>query len=124
MQGVHMRILFGCCLFFFAMVGLSVGDSQSNMSKNPLSPSVVPKFAAIQIELEALSGTAEDIYDLAKVNKWNKIRKKLEELKKSEKALNLTRHEGEDFFSQRLRIKIADLEQAIFAKNRKDTMRF
>jgi hypothetical protein len=119
-----MRVLLGFCLLFFSVVGQSVGDSQSNTGKNPLSSSVVPKSAAIQLELKALSDAAEDIYDLAKVTKWNKARKKLEELKKSEKAIRLLRNEENDFFSQRLRNKIEDLEQAISAKNRKDTMRF
>lgn len=119
-----MRILLIFCLFFFSVIGQSLGDNQSNMGKKQMSSSVVPKSVAIEIELEALSGTAEDIYDLAKVDKWNRAVKKLEELKKSEKVVKLIRNEEYDFFSQRLMAKIDDLEKAISAKNRKDTMRF
>jgi hypothetical protein len=119
-----MRILLAFCLFFFSVAGQSVGASQPNVGKNPLSSSAVPKSAAIQIELETLSGTAEDIYDLAQVDKWNKISKKLDKLKTSEKAIKLLRNEENDFLSQRLTAKIEDLEQAVSAKSRKDTMRF
>jgi len=119
-----MRILLGFCLFFFSMVGQSVGDNYSNMGNNQLPLSAGPKSASVQIELQDLSATAEDIYDLAKVSKWRKIRKKLEKLKKAEKDIKLLRNEENGFFSQRLRNKIEDLEQAISAKNRKDTMRF
>jgi hypothetical protein len=119
-----MRILFGFCLFFFSMVGQSVGDSQSNTGGNPLSSSTVSKSASMQSELEALSDTAEDIYNLAKVTRWNKIRKKLDKLKQSEKAIKLIKNDENDFYSLQLRTKIENLEQAISAKNRKDTMHF
>jgi hypothetical protein len=94
------------------------------MGENPLFSSVVHKSTDNQIELEALSDTAEDIYDLAKVDKWNRIRKKLNELKKYEQTIKLIRNEENDFYSQRLRNKIEELEQAISIKSRKDTMRF
>ncbi len=119
-----MRILVGIFLLFFSMVGQSIGENRPNKGQNPPSAAVPAKPTAMQVEVEALSGFAGDIYDLAKVNKWNKIRKKLDELKKSEKSLKLIRNEENDFFSQRLRKKIEDLEQAISAKNRKDTLRF
>jgi hypothetical protein len=119
-----MRILLGVCLFFIAMVGQSAGDSQSNREKNPLSSSVVHNSGDMQIELEALSDTAEDIYDLAKVGKWNRIMKKFDELKKTEQAIKLIRNGENDFYAQRLRNKIEELEQAISAKNKKNTMRF
>jgi hypothetical protein len=106
------------------MVGQSAGDSQSNREKNPLSSSVVHNSGDMQIELEALSDTAEDIYDLAKVGKWNRIMKKFDELKKTEQAIKLIRNGENDFYAQRLRNKIEELEQAISAKNKKNTMRF
>ncbi len=84
-----MRILLVFCLLFFSVVGQSVADSQPNIGKDPLSSSLVPKSASVQIELEALSSNAEDIYDLAKVDKWHKIRKKLDELKITAKAIKL-----------------------------------
>jgi len=118
-----MRILLGFCLFFFAVVGQSVGDSQLNAGKNPLSSSIVSRSSAIQPELEALSGCAEDIYDQAKLNKWHKIRRKLDELKKHETAIRSLRNEESDFFSKRLRTKIGELEQAISVKSKIGTMR-
>ena len=118
-----MRILLGFCLFFFSVAGQSVGDSQISAGKNSHSSSGVPA-AAVEIELEALSDTAQDIYDLAKVSKWKKIRKKLDDLKKTERAIKLIQNDDNDFLSLRLRAKIEDLEQAVSAKNRKDTIRF
>lgn len=118
-----MRILLGFCLFFFSVAGQSVGDSQISAGKNSHSSSGVPQ-SAVEIELEALSDTAQDIYDLAKVSKWKKIRKKLDDLKKTERAIKLIRNDDNDFLSLRLRAKIEDLEQAVSAKNRKDTIRF
>ena len=118
-----MRLLFGFCLFFFALVGQPGADTQVPVGKNPLSSPVVSKPAAIQNELEVLSGTAEDIYDLAKLNKWNKIRKKQDELKKTEGAIKLLRGEENDFFARRLREKIEELEQVIAAKSKNGTMR-
>ena len=119
-----MRNLTVFCLLFFSMAGQSFGDSQSNIGKNPLSLSVAPKYTAVQIEIEALSGIAEDIYELAKASKWDKIRKRLEKLKKAEKTIKMLRNEENDFFILRLRSKIEELEQAVSLKNRKDTMRY
>jgi hypothetical protein len=105
-------------------VGQSVADSQSNAGENQISPSAVSRTAPIQIELETLSDKAEDIYDLAKVNKRHKISKKLDKLKNTAKAIKLIRNEENDFFSQQLMAKIDELDQVISAKNKKDTMRF
>jgi hypothetical protein len=118
-----MRILVGIFLLFFSLAGQSLGENRSNKGQNHTSTPVPAKATAIQIEVEALSGYAEEIYALAKFNRWNKIRKKLDELKKSETSLKLIRSEENDFFSQRMRKKIEDLEQAISAKNRRDTLR-
>jgi hypothetical protein len=121
-QGGIIRIPIGIFLLFFSVVGQSIGDSHITKEHNLPSALKIDKPTAVQVEIETLSGYAEDIYDLAKVNKWNKIGKKLIELKKSEKSLNLIRNEENDFYSQRLRKKIEDLEQAISAKNRRETM--
>jgi len=50
--------------------------------------------------------------------------KKFDELKKTEQAIKLIRNGENDFYAQRLRNKIEELEQAISAKNKKYTMRF
>lgn len=118
-----MQILLCLFLFVFSAVGQSVGDNLSNVGHNHPT-SAAPQANAIQAELEVLSGTAGDIYDLAKATKWNKVRKKLDELKKSGKTVKALKNDGNDFFPLRLRKNIDDLEQAILAKNRKDTMRF
>ena len=119
-----MRILLVLFLLFFSLVDQSIGDNRSQNGQNPPSAAVPAKPTAMQVEVEALSEYAGDIYDLAKVNRWNKIRRKLDELKRSEKSLTLMRNEENDFFSQRLRKKIEDLEQAVSARNRKDTLHF
>lgn len=114
-----MRILVGFCLFFFSVAGQSVGDSQSGMGKTPLFPSAAPRSVTIQAELETLSSTAEDIYDLAKMIKWNRIRKKVEELKKTGNTIKLLRNEENDFFSQRLRKKNRRFRASRFRKEQK-----
>ena len=58
------------------------------------------------------------------MDKWHKVRKTLDKLKESAYAIKLLRNEENDFLSQRLTTKIEDLEQAISAKNKKDTLRF
>jgi hypothetical protein len=116
-----MKILLCLFLFFFSVVGQSVCDNLSYGQNRPSTVSLSP--ISIQAELEALSVTAGDIYDLAKATKWNKIRKKLDELKKSEKTIRVLRNEDNDVLSHRLRKNTDDLEQAILAKNRKETMR-
>lgn len=116
-----MRILTCFFLFFLSVVGKSVGDNHLNAGQNP---PVTPKLTAVQVELKTLSGIAGDIYDLAKATRWNRIRKKMDELKKSEKAIRVLRNDENDFFLQRLKKLIEDLERAVSANNRKDTMRF
>ena len=123
-SGFCMRILAGCCLFFFTAAGQSIGDSQVNAGKNSSLTAVAPRSADIQLELETLSGTAERIYELADENKWRKVGKKFDDLKKSENAINAMRGEGNDFFLQHLREKMEDLEHAITVKNRKDTRKY
>ena len=81
------------------------------------------KPVPLQAQLEALAGSAEDIYDLAKANKWIKIGKKLDELKKAEHDLKYDQNEEGSFFSVRLRSAISDLDHAVSLKNRKETMR-
>jgi hypothetical protein len=112
----------GIFLLFFCMVGHSIGDNHITKEYNLPSVLKIDKPTAVQVEIEAMTGYAEDIYGLAKVNKWNKIGKKLIELKKSEKSLTMIRNEENDFYSQRLRKKIEDLEQAISSRNRRETM--
>ena len=100
----------------------AANDNPSNRGLRGQSVSGTADPTPLQVELEALSGYAEDIYDLAKMNRWNKTRKKLDDLKKFEQSLKFNQSEESTFFSVRLRTTIAELEQAISAKNRRDTM--
>jgi hypothetical protein len=115
---------FQLCFFLviFCVAGQSAGASQSKTGQNP-SAAPAPRVTVLQAELERLSGTAGEIYDMAKANKWNKVRKKLEVLKESEKAVGLLRKEDNDIYSQRLGKNIEELEHVISAKNRLETMR-
>lgn len=81
-------------------------------------------ISPILAELDAVSARAEDIYALAKTNKWKNIGDKLELLKKSKQALIIILHEESTMLLPRLRKTIFDLEQAIACQNRIDTMRY
>jgi len=118
-----MRILLGFFLFFFSAVSLSIGDNHINKGLISSTASATDKQAVFPAELKALPVNAVEIYNLAKVNKWHEIRNNFDKLKKSEQSLKLKKNEENDFLIQRLRKKIEELEQAISAKNRRETMR-
>ena len=78
----------------------------------------------IVAELDSLSGSAVEIFTLALAGKMDRVGKKLETLKKNAAAFDYLQDEASSILLPRLGRTIADLEGAIGAKNRLDTMRF
>ena len=115
-----MRILIVICLVLNALAGQAICDSQFIPKKKPSSPSPEQKPGDIQVELGALAGTAEDIFDLAALGKWYKIRKKVDDLKKRQKTINMLWTGENNYFEQRLAHKIEKLDQAVAAKSAAD----
>jgi hypothetical protein len=77
-------------------------------------------FAA---ELDALADSGNDIYELAQAGKMERLAKKLELLKKNAAALSYIQDQPNNLLLPRLGRTISDLEQAVGAKDRLDTMR-
>jgi hypothetical protein len=78
----------------------------------------------ILTELDTLSGSAEEIFSLALAGKMDRIGKKLETLKKNAAAFDYIQDETSSILLPRLGRTIIELEGAIAAKNRLDTMRY
>jgi len=78
----------------------------------------------ILAELDSLSGSAEEIFSLALSGKMERSGRKLEALKKNAAAFDYIQDEGSSILLPRLGRTIADLERAIGAKDRLDTMRY
>jgi len=91
--------------------------------KNPPSQGVHrDKANVIRDELELISGYAEDIFELAKADRWKKASKKLIMLEKVEKNLtNNANGLGGDNLSA-LAKSSSDLERAINTKSRQEAM--
>ncbi len=91
-----------------------------NVQQIAAPTTIIPPF---QDRLEALSRAAEETYDLARGEKWNKIGKKLDGLKTCEQNLNPVQHEESAVFVPQLNKTMAELQVAISTKNRMDAMR-
>lgn len=75
-------------------------------------------------ELDAVSDSAQDIFEQAAAGKTERIGKKLEALKKSVAALGYPQNQSGDVLSPRLGHTVVALEQAWIAKDRLDIMRY
>jgi hypothetical protein len=90
--------------------------------KKLLSSPGIHKTSTIRDELELISGYAEDVFELAKADRWKRASKKLVALEKIEQSLtNNTHNLGADNVSA-LTKYTSDLERAISAKSRQDAM--
>jgi hypothetical protein len=93
----------------------------SHEKKFPSSPGI-HKTGTIRDELERISGYAEDIFELAKADRWKRASKKLIALEKVEQSLtDNTNNLGADNLSA-LSKSTSDLEKAVSIKNRQDAM--
>jgi len=78
----------------------------------------------ILAELDSLSASAEEIYSLAQSGKMERTVKKLEALKRNAAAFDYIQDEANSILLPRLGRTIVDLEKAIGAKDRLETMRY
>jgi hypothetical protein len=73
-------------------------------------------------ELDSLSESADEIYELAMAGKMERVPRKLESMKKSAAALPNLQDETNNILFPRLRHTLVELEQAVIAKDRHTTM--
>ena len=93
--------------------------------KEQQKPSLgAPRSNFILSELDSLSGSAEEIFTLAQAGKMERAARKLELLKKNASAFEYIQDEASGILLPRLGRTIADLEKAVAAKDRLDTMRY
>jgi hypothetical protein len=99
--------------------------AQAAPAKDQLRPgAATPRPSSSAADLEALSQSAEDVFDLAMAGKMDRMAKKMELLKKSSGSLSYLQDQSNSILLPRLGQTVAELEQAIAAKDRFDTMRF
>jgi hypothetical protein len=120
--------LFQCALLLASAVALlsSPAQAANPAAKEQAKPVAAPPQRAnfIVAELESLSGSAEEIFSLALAGKMDRTAKKLEALKRNAAAFDYIQDEASSILLPRLGRTVADLEKAIAARNRLDTMRF
>lgn len=83
-----------------------------------------PRTSSAAGELDQVSDSAEQIFDLAVDGRIERIGRKLEMLKKTVATLNFPQNQSDSILLPRLGHTIVDLEQAWNAKDRLDTMRY
>ena len=93
------------------------------VKEQPRQSAPTPRVNCIVADLEALSELAEDIFELAMSGKMERTAKKMEALKKTAASLPYIQDHSNSILLPRLGNTIAELDQAIAAKNRLDTMR-
>lgn len=97
----------------------------NNLTKNDQAhpPTEPAKKNAFPDELEIFSHHAEEIYALAKANKWKSMEKSMGALKASGKSVNLLQNEESVMLLPPLVKTMSDLEEAVLARKRTDAMR-
>jgi hypothetical protein len=83
-----------------------------------------PRGNSIASDLDALADTGEEIFELAMAGKMDRLGRKLEALKKNAAALSYIQDQSNSILLPRLGHTVIDLDQAISAKDRLDTMRY
>ena len=83
----------------------------------------IARAVPVSDELDAVSRRAEEIYGLAKANRWKGADRALSALKKSEDALGPLQNEETNSLQTRLRKSVADLGESVAARKRVDVMR-
>lgn len=122
------RLLLIPSLLLAASSPLQAGSRDQHaapVAKDPQRQAVAqPRGNHVSSDLDALSESAEEIFDLAIAGKTDRIPKKMEALKKQASALSYIKEEGNSILLPRLGHTLSDLEMAVAAKNRIDTMRY
>jgi hypothetical protein len=92
--------------------------------EQPRQSQTTPRYNGVSSDLDAVTDSAEEIYDLAWCGKLERIPKRLETLKKQAAALSYVKDDANSVLLPRLSHTLADLDQAVVAKNRLETMRY
>ena len=103
---------------------LARGANSPPAKEQPKPSPVASRANFIVAELDSLSGSAEEIFTLALAGKMERAAKKLETLKKNAAAFDYIQDEASSILLPRLGRTISDLEKAVAARNRLDTMRY
>lgn len=129
---LKMFVVFLSCFQIFFLSGyifpvshVHAADEKSISHDKNSSPSPgvhKDKANTIRDELELISGYAEDIFDLAKADRWKKASKKLLILERGEKNLINTANGFAGDNLSALTKSSSDLERAINTKNRQEAM--
>jgi hypothetical protein len=91
--------------------------------EQPRQSQNTPRYNGISSDLDALTESAEDIYDLAWAGKMERVPKKLETLKRQAAALSYIKDDANSVLLPRLSHTLADLDQAVNGKSRLEIMR-
>ena len=124
------RLLTARLLLAAALLGSSLvpaGALAANTpppKEQPKPPVGASRANFIVAELNSLSESAEDIFSLALASKIERAAKKLDSLKRNAAAFEYIQDEASSMLLPRLGRTITELEMAIAAKSRLDTMRY
>jgi hypothetical protein len=99
-------------------------NASPTVKEQPRQSAGTPRVNSIATDLDALADSGEEIFDLAMAGKMDRMGKKLEALKKNAAYLSYIQDQSNSILLPRLGHTIVDLEQAINAKDRLDTMRY
>jgi len=126
--------IFPASLFLFAFLLVSgvsfpsfpaeAAGALSPVKEQPKPSSGASQVNSIVTELNSLSVTAEQIFNLALVDRIDSTGKKMNELKRNAVVFNYIKDAKNDLLLPRLDRTIAALENALSSKNRFDTMRY
>jgi hypothetical protein len=111
-------------LALMLLVASSAAAAPTAAVKEPRQAAGAGRANVIVSGLDSLSGSAEEIFNLALSGKLERIPKRLEVLKKNAAAFDYIQDESNRILLPRLGRTIADLDGAIAAKNRLDVMRY
>jgi len=121
--GGAVTLLRMAAVFCWLTVSLAPGLAQAGPAvKDPVRPAA--RSNPVVSELEALSESAQEIFDLAWAGKLDKIPKRLDALKKNAAGLSSLQDQSSGILLPRLGRTIVDLDQALAAKDRVETMRY
>jgi hypothetical protein len=124
----HPASLFVLALLLTSEFSFPLSLAEAAIAPSPAKQQGTPSFGAsrvnfIETELDSLTGSAEEIFNLALVGNLDRAGKWLDKLKKKAAALDCIQDEANLILLPRLKRTIADLEKAITAKNTLDIMR-
>jgi len=129
LSGTRSAPLFLLTLMLATAISFPLSQAQgasvpSPVKEQPRPATAAPHANATLADLDSLSWAAEEIFNLAQGGKLDRTGKKLDALKKNVAAISHIQDEANNSVLPRLGRTIAELELAITAKDRLDTMRY